>query len=84
MNKEVSSVELEKELQELDKEGLRLRNEAMAEGHKDEKCPKCETILLAHHHLIICEYASSGNCPMVKDTESLLDKLCPEKDEKKK
>lgn len=79
MNKEIESIELEKILVGLDKEELRLRNEGVAEGYKDEKCPKCDTIFLAHKHLIMCEHASSGNCPMVTDTKSLLDKLCPEK-----
>lgn len=78
-DKKIEPIEIEKILTELDKEELRLRNEAITEGYKDERCPKCKTVFLAHKHLVRCEHAPHGNCPMVTDTESLLDKLCPEK-----
>lgn len=79
MNKlPVSTSELNCELSKLGDGGLKRHSDALAEGYKDEKCPKCKTIFLAHMHLVRCEHAPHGNCPMVTDTESLLDKLCPE------
>lgn len=50
--------------------------EALAEGYKDEICPKCKTVLLAHHHLVNCPDSS---CPMrAKDGKSLLEMILGE------
>lgn len=55
----------------------RLRQEAIAEGYKDETCPKCGTLFEAHIHFIRCD---AEPCPMksTKDTRSLLDRLLDE------
>ena len=62
------SEEIERQLQILDKTGTdhrKLRDEAIAEGFKDERCPRdgCGRLLLAHAHFVQCEL--HGECPMV-------------------
>ena len=59
---------------ELTDEILKLREEALAEGYKDQKCPKCEALLLANHHFLICD---TSECPMRSKTEtrSLLERF---------
>ena len=51
-----------------------LHKEALAEGYKDEKCPKCGTMFLAHHHFVRCNEAE---CPMksTTDTKSVLEHI---------
>jgi hypothetical protein len=52
---------------------IRLRDEALAEGHVDELCGRCGTLLMAHHHFLRCDLDA---CPMKsKDGKSLLDML---------
>lgn len=57
-------------------EDLKVRErhkEALAEGYKDEKCLKCGTVFLAHHHMVRCD---DPNCPMkTPGGKSLLDML---------
>lgn len=36
-------------------------DKCLAKGYKDEHCPKCNAIALAHHHFIDC---SNNPCPM--------------------
>lgn len=60
--------EVERQLKLLDTTGTdhrKLREEAIAEGFKDEPCPRndCDRLFLAHAHFIRCEL--SGECPMV-------------------
>ena len=60
--------EIERQLQILDKTGTdhrKLREEAIAEGYKDERCPGegCGRLYLAHAHFVYCEL--QGECPMV-------------------
>lgn len=30
-------------------------DECVAQGYKDEHCPKCKVVFLAHHHFVRCE-----------------------------
>jgi hypothetical protein len=49
------------------------RQEAIQEGYKDEKCLKCGTVYLAHHHFVRC---NDPDCPMkTPGGKSLLDML---------
>ena len=51
----------------------RLQHEALAEGYKDETCPKCGTEFKAYHHFIRCD---SKPCPMIsKDQRSFLEQF---------
>lgn len=43
-----------------------LREEAIAEGYKDETCSKCGTLFEAHKHFILC---NSRPCPMVSEVD---------------
>ncbi len=54
--------------------------EALKEGYKDELCPKCGAVYLAHHHFVACGLARCGECPMVSksDPRSLLKQLMEE------
>ena len=58
-----------------------LHKEALAEGYKDEKCPTCGTMFLAHHHFVICDQSS---CPMKStiDTKSVLEHVLGTPDKK--
>jgi ribosomal protein S27AE len=47
---------------------LALRQEALEVGYKDQVCPTCNTVLLAHHHFLRCDH---GDCPM-RSGKSLL------------
>lgn len=60
----------------------RLHAEAIAEGYKDETCPKCGTLFEAHIHFIRCDAES---CPMksTKDTRTLLDMFVGDETEPK-
>lgn len=50
-------------------------NEAIKEGYKDEACPKCGAIFLAHHHLVNCTNAPN-NCPMVgSGSKSIIERI---------
>lgn len=46
--------------------------EALAEGYKDEVCPKCGAVFLAFHHFVMCD---DENCPMKDGNPSLLEQL---------
>lgn len=47
--------------------------EALDEGYKDEVCPKCGTVFLAHHHFVKCPEKS---CPMRDpNSKSLLEEI---------
>lgn len=50
------------------------REKALAEGYRDETCPKCGTPFEAQIHFIRCE---ATPCPMVstKDTRTLLEQF---------
>jgi len=61
---------------------LKEYGEALKAGHKDEICPKCDTVFLAHHHLIQCMHARCGDCPMVDGGPSLLQRLLGDPDVK--
>lgn len=53
-----------------------LHQEAIGEGYKDEVCPKCGAIFLAHHHLLDCP---DRDCPMKgNDGKSILEMLLEE------
>lgn len=55
--------------------------QALEDGYTDEVCPKCEQIMLAHHHFIRCQNAAHGSCPMVpSDGKSLLQRLAEDPD----
>lgn len=55
-----------------DQKGYRKR--MLKEGKKDDVCPKCLQVFLAHHHFINCVEARCDKCPMVKPgTKSLLE-----------
>lgn len=55
--------------------------EAIKEGYKNEKCPKCEVTFIACIHFIKC---AADVCPMKdqKDKRSLLDQMFDVKDGK--
>jgi hypothetical protein len=69
-------------ISQLDENGHKLHEQALAEGYKDEVCPNagCGTVLLAHRHFIRC---GIQGCPMVSrqnlnpdgNPKTLLDKL---------
>jgi ribosomal protein S27AE len=65
---------IELRVAQLDDDTKKLREQAIAQGYKDDICPKCSTVLLAHHHFVACNYARTNNCPMSNNT-SLLDML---------
>ncbi|MFZ2769659.1 MAG: hypothetical protein WAZ50_00860, partial [Minisyncoccia bacterium] len=46
----------------LDDNQKRLHAEAVAEGLKDEVCPRCESVLLAFQHFLRCD---PEKCPMI-------------------
>lgn len=46
---------------ELDARGKELYVEALGQGYKNEICPECGAVFLAHHHLTRCQ---SPTCPM--------------------
>lgn len=43
-----------------------LREQALAEGYKDEVCPKCGTLFEAQIHLVRCD---ARPCPMISTTD---------------
>lgn len=57
-----------------EKTQAQIREEAIAEGYKDETCPKCGTLFEAHKHFILCD---SRPCPMIStsDPRSLFDRM---------
>lgn len=61
---------------------LKLHKKAIEiDGYKDEICPKCGVVFLAHYHFVNCHHAHCGKCPMVRtNSESLLKMLLGEKD----
>jgi hypothetical protein len=79
---ELSLAKIEAAISQLDENGHKLHEQALAEGHNDEVCPNagCGTVLLAHHHFIRC---GIQGCPMVSrqnlnpdgNPRTLLDKL---------
>jgi hypothetical protein len=48
--------------------------QALADGYKDETCPKCGTLFEAHIHFVHC---TARPCPMIstKDPRSILERL---------
>lgn len=57
--------------------------QALSEGYTDEVCPKCEQVMLAHHHFVRCQNAAHGSCPMVpQGGKSLLERLMGDPDVK--
>ena len=52
----------------------KLRQEAIAEGFKDETCAKCGTLFEAHIHFVRCD---ADDCPMksTKDTRTILERF---------
>lgn len=46
----------------LDKQGIEQHKKALEEGYKDEICPLCDTIFLAHNNFVRC--GEGKNCPM--------------------
>lgn len=46
--------------------------EALAEGYKDEVCPKCGAVFLAFIHFVMC---SDAGCPMKDGKPSLLEQI---------
>lgn len=55
-------------------ECMRQHCEAVAEGLKDETCPRCSAVFYAHIHFVRCE---NRPCPMIstKDPRSILERL---------
>lgn len=54
---------------------------ALSEGYTDEVCPKCELVMLAHHHFVRCQNAVHGSCPMVPSgSKSMLESLMGDPD----
>lgn len=51
-----------------------LREEAIAQGYKDETCPKCGTLFEAHKHFVLCY---SRPCPMMstEDSRTLFERM---------
>ncbi len=45
----------------LDENQRMLEDKALLQGHKDEVCGECGTVLLAFHHFLTCR---SETCPM--------------------
>ena len=62
-------------LASLSPEDIERRKVAIAEGYKDEQCPKCGQIFLAFHHFVMCHEVRCGTCPMVSNNKSLLDMM---------
>ncbi len=60
----MDKAKIESAINQLDKNGHKLHEQALAEGYVDEVCLKaeCGTVLLAHHHFLHCDPQS---CPMV-------------------
>jgi hypothetical protein len=50
-----------------------LHKRVLAEGYKDETCPKCKTLFEAHIHFVLCDVRP---CPMIskKDPRTLFEK----------
>jgi hypothetical protein len=46
--------------------------EALAEGYKDEVCPRCGVVFLAFYHFVKC---SEDICPMKDGKPSLLEQI---------
>lgn len=56
-----------------------LHSKAIEEGFKDEVCPKCGIIFLAHHHMTNCP---DSDCPMKDGSgKSVLDLLLEDANE---
>ena len=52
------------------------RAEALKEGYKDEICPKCKILFIAHHHFIRCAHAiNDTGCPMHDGKPSILKQI---------
>ena len=59
---------------------IKSHDESLGQGYEDEVCPRCHQVMLAHKHLINCDYARRGECPMVpKGAKSLLQQAMGEK-----
>jgi len=72
----VNSEKVKTEVNKLGPKETVLHNEALEDGYKDEICPKCGIVFLAHFHFVNCEKIHCGECPMVaKDTKSLLHQI---------
>ena len=45
------------------------------EGYKDEFCPECGRLFMAHEHFIRCDKVRHKECPMHDGKPSLLDQI---------
>ena len=67
---------IQKVIKALTPDLIEKHREALAEGYKDEVCPKCEQVFLSHHHFVNCIYAHCEDCPMVPSgAKSLLEQI---------
>jgi len=72
--------EIEEAIRNLSPELKEKHKKALAEGYKNEICPECKTVLLAHHHFLMCAKVREGKCPMVSKSnpKSLLEQILPD------
>lgn len=46
--------------------------QAIREGYKAEICAKCNTVFLAHKHMVMCQ---KNRCPMKSRNKSVLEQI---------
>ncbi len=61
----INEVTLQQAIVALGSHERSLREKALEQGCRDETCPRCGTLFLAHKHFIKCEEA---DCPMIDPT----------------